>query len=187
MSPFMNFLDHLTPLDERTKNLVERSVRKRKAKKRELLQQAGTVCKQFHFIEKGVARVYYYKDDKEVTAWFAFEGMIVSCIDSLFTGNLTNYYIEMLEDSVLYTVQYDIIEKSFLDYPMLERLGRILITDNYLLLDQRVRLIVSHTAEERYNLLLQQAPQALQRIPLNYIASYLNISQETLSRIRGKY
>lgn len=187
MNLFLNYLQGLTVLDERTNRLVETAIKRRKLKKRTTLQNAGSVCRQFHFIEKGMARVYYYKDEKDVTAWLAFEGMIVSCIDSLFTGELTSYYIELLEDSVIHTVQYDIIERSFLDYPLLERLGRLLITQNYLLLDQRMKLIVFHSAEERYQLLLQQEPKAFQRIPLNYIASYLNVTQETLSRIRAKF
>ncbi|TDB58539.1 Crp/Fnr family transcriptional regulator [Arundinibacter roseus] len=187
MSVFLEFLNQLVPLDERTSILVQSAVSKRLIKKKTILQREGSVCRKFYFIEKGCARVYYHKDDKEITGWFGLEGMIVSCIDSLFTADKTIYNIELLEDSVLHTVQYDIIEQSFLDYPLLERLGRLLVTQNYLLLDQRMKMIIFHSAEERYQLLLRQEPRALQRIPLSYIASYLNVTQETLSRIRAKY
>jgi hypothetical protein len=79
-----------------------------------------------------------------------------------------------------------LIEKSFVQYPLLERLGRLMVTENYLLLDQRMKMLVFHSAEERYNNLLRDEPLALQKIPLNFLASYLNVTQETLSRIRSK-
>lgn len=183
---FLNYLNSLVALDERTRQLVQSTVSRNEHKRKAVLQRAGAVCRQFHFVEKGILRVYYYKDGKDVTAWFAFEGMIASCIDSLFSGQTTLYYIEVLDDAIVHTVQYDIIEKSFLDYPQLERLGRILITQNYLLLDERMKLIIFHSADERYKKLLEQEPKALQKIPLSHIASYLNVTQETLSRIRSK-
>jgi len=112
--------------------------------------------------------------------------MTASCIDSLFTGGETSYYIDVVEDARIHTVSYDIIERSFAEYPLLERLGRLMVTENYLLLDQRMKMIVFHSAEEPYNKLLRDEPLALQKIPLAYIASYLNVAQETLSRVRGK-
>ncbi|NIJ52219.1 Crp/Fnr family transcriptional regulator [Dyadobacter arcticus] len=186
MSLFLDYLDTLAPLDQRTKALVESAVKVSVVKKKEFLHKAGTVCRKFHFVESGILRVYYYKDGKEVTAWFAFEGMTASCIDSLFTGAETSYYIDVVEDAKIHTVHYDIIERSFVDYPLLERLGRLMVTENYLLLDQRMKMMVFHSAEERYKNLLGDEPLALQKIPLNYLASYLNVTQETLSRIRGK-
>jgi len=183
---FLEYLNELAPLDDRTKQLVKSALTISKVKRKEMLQVAGKICRKFHFVESGILRVFYYKDGKDVTAWFAFKGMTASCIDSLFTGAETLYYIEVVEDATVHTVQYDIIERSFVDYPLLERLGRLMITENYLLLDQRMKLIVFHSAEERYNLLLRDEPLALQKIPLSYIASYLNVTQETLSRIRAK-
>lgn len=186
MSLFLDYLDNLTSLDNRTKALVESAVSVSFVKKKELLHSAGTVCHRFHFVESGVLRVYYYKDGKEITAWFAFKGMTASCIDSLFTRAETSYYIDVIEDAKIHTIHYDIIERSFADYPLLERLGRLMVTENYLLLDQRMKMMVFHSAEERYNNLLRDEPLALQKIPLSYLASYLNVTLETLSRIRGK-
>lgn len=187
MNPFINYLKQLGSFDDRTQTLIQTAMKKQVCKKKTILQQAGTVCKQFHFIEKGIARVYYLKDGKDVTAWFGFENMIVSCVDSLFSGEPTWYYIQLLEDSILHTIQYDVIERSFLAYPQLERLGRLLVTENYILLDRRMKLMIFQSAEERYKSLLAQNPEVLHRISLSYIASYLNVTQETLSRIRSKY
>lgn len=186
MSLFLDYLNTLAPLDQRTKVLVESAVTVSVVKRKDLLHSAGTVCRRFHFVESGILRVYYYKDGKEVTAWFAFKGMTASCIDSLFSGAETSYYIDVLEDAKIHSIHYDIIERSFAQYPLLERLGRLMVTENYLLLDQRMKMLVFHSAEERYNNLLRDEPLALQKIPLSLLASYLNVTQETLSRIRSK-
>jgi len=90
-----------------------------------------------------------------------------------------------LENSIVWSLQYNKIEAVFQKHPVVERLGRLLITNNYLLLDERMKLFAFCTAEERYERLLIQIPDILQRVKLGQIASYLGISQEHLSRIRG--
>ncbi len=149
------------------------------------LFERGNVCHEFHFLEKGLARVFYYKDDKEITAWFSSENQLVSAIDSLFTGKPSSYNIEIIEDAVVWSLQFSKIEPVFQAFPIVERLGRLLITENYLLLDERMKLFAFCSAEERYERLGAQIPQVLRRIKLGHIASYLGISMEHLSRIRA--
>lgn len=147
----------------------------------------GSVCHEFHFIEKGLVRVFYYKDGKEITAWLAAENQLVSAIDSLFTGLPSSYNIEVIEDAVIWSLQFNMIEPVFESFPMVERLGRLLITQNYLLLDERMKLFAFCSAEERYARLLRQIPEVARRVKLGHIASYLGISIEHLSRIRASY
>ena len=129
----------------------------------------------------------YYKEGKEVTAWFSAENQLISAIDSLFTGLPSMYNIEILEDSKIWSLQYNRLEPVFETFPEVERLGRLLVTQNYLLLDERMKLFAFCTAEERYERLITQIPNILQRVRLGQIASYLGISQEHLSRIRAVY
>lgn len=186
MNYFIDYLNKIVPLPAESAAAINAITVHKQLSKHTSLLQNGDVCKEFHFIEKGIARVFYYKDGKEVTAWFAGENQIVSAIDSLFTGNASSYNIEVLEDSSIWSLQYNKIEPVFLDHPIVERLGRLLITQNYLLLDERMKLFAFCTAEERYERLLLQIPDILQRVKLGQIASYLGISQEHLSRIRGR-
>lgn len=151
-----------------------------------ILHRGGDVCPYFYFIEEGLSRVFYYKDGTETTAWFGFPGQIVSAIDSFFTGRPSEYWIELLESTTLCALHRDDIEALFQRFPEVERLGRLLVIENYLLLDEHMKLFVFHTAEERYELLLKQFSEATRRIPLGMIASYIGVSQETLSRIRKK-
>lgn len=187
MKDFITYINSIVDLDKQAVHDLQSILVERRLPKKALLISAGAVCTEFHFIIRGAARVFYYKDQKEATAWFGFERDIVSAIDSLFSGQPTIYNIELLEDSVLCSLQFHLIEPVFAAHPKIERLGRLLITENYLKLDERMRMIVFHDARERYQLLLQQFPNILNRVPLKYIASYLNITQEALSRIRAEF
>ena len=186
MNYFIDYLNKIVSLPEESATAINDITNRKQLSLHTSLLQNGDVCKEFHFIEKGIARVFYYKEGKEVTAWFAAENQIVSAIDSLFTGQPSLYNIEILEDSLVWSLQYNKIEPVFQKHPMVERLGRLLVTQNYLLLDERMKLFAFCTAEERYARLIIQIPDILQRVKLGHIASYLGISQEHLSRVRGK-
>ena len=186
MNYFIEYLNQIVPLTQESASAINDITVHKQISLHTSLLRNGEVCKEFHFIEKGLARVFYYKDGKEVTAWFAAENQIVSAIDSLFTGQASSYNIEILENSIVWSLQYNKIEQVFQKHPIVERLGRLLITNNYLLLDERMKLFAFCTAEERYGRLLLQIPDILQRVKLGQIASYLGISQEHLSRIRGR-
>ena len=186
MNYFIDYLNQIVPLTDESVVAINKITVYRELLKNTSLLQNGDVCKEFHFIENGIARVFYYKDGKEVTAWFAGKNQIVSAIDSLFTGNPSSYNIEILEESTVWSLQYNKIEPVFDKHPIVERLGRLLITNNYLLLDERMKLFAFCNAEERYERLLLQIPDILQKVKLGHIASYLGISQEHLSRIRGR-
>src|SRR5215217_7484695 len=99
MSAFCDFLHAITPLPPEAREAIDAVTLHRELVKNTSLLSNGDICREFHFIAKGMARVYYYKDGKDITAWFATENGIVSAIDSLFTGNPSIYNIELLEDS----------------------------------------------------------------------------------------
>lgn len=187
MDPFIFYLNSLVNLPEDAQLAINNLTVNRKLPAGSTLLFNGDICREFHFLASGLARVFYYKDGKEVTAWFAAEWGIASAIDSLFSGKPSIYNIELLEDSDIYSFQYHQLELLVKQFPIIERLGRLVVTNNYLLLDERMKLYAFCTAEERYERLLQQLPDVFLRVSLKHIASYLGISQEHLSRIRGIY
>ena len=187
MNHFIEYLNQIVPLTPAIEEAISGITVFRISLKNTLLLQNGEVCHEFHFLQSGLARVFYYKDGKDVTAWFASEGQIASAIDSLFTGLPSMYNIEILEDAKVWSLQYRKLEPVFEKHPQVERLGRLLVTQNYLLLDERMKLFAFCSAEERYERLIIQIPAIFQRVKLGYVASYLGISQEHLSRIRGSF
>lgn len=149
------------------------------------LQAIGHTCKTVYFIKKGIARIYYFKDGIDITESFAFENNIIARIESLFTGKPSLKAIQVLEDSELIAINATRLIKLYDVYPEIERLFRKIFEAAYVETVNRIESIQFHTAEERYKALLQQAPDLLKRVPLKYIASYLGITQQSLSRIRA--
>jgi CRP-like cAMP-binding protein len=162
------------------------SIVKKECKKKELLQREGRVCNQIYFIEKGIARTFYYKDGKDITYWIAAENEFVGAMASFFSRTLSNKWVEPLEDSTLWVFDYHKIETVLQQSIELERMGRLFAYYGITLLEKRFDDFHFLTAKERYSLLIHKHPQIIQRVPLGIIASYLGITQETLSRIRNQ-
>ena len=154
-------------------------------KKNTDLQPIGHTCKTIYFINKGLARIYYFKDGVDITESFAFENNIIARVESLFTGKPSRKAIQILEDAELVAINSTLLFKLYDTYPEIERLFRLIFEAAYVATVDRIESIQFHTAEERYNALMKEAPDVLKRVPLKYIASYLGITQVSLSRIRG--
>lgn len=154
-------------------------------KKNKNLQPIGHTCKTIYFINKGVARIYYFKEDTDITEGFYFENNIIARVESLFTGKPSPKAIQILEDAEIVGINANQLFKLYDTFPEIERLFRKIFESAYLETVHRLEGIQFHSAEERYKALLQEAPDVLKKIPLKYIASYLGITQVTLSRIRG--
>lgn len=154
-------------------------------KKNTDLQPIGHTCKTIYFINKGVARIYYFKDGVDITESFAFDNNIIARVESLFTGKPSRKAIQILEDAEIVAINSTQLFKLYDKFPEIERLFRLIFESAYVDTVNRIEGLQFHTAEERYNSLLKDAPDVLKRVPLKYVASYLGITQVSLSRIRG--
>ena len=154
-------------------------------KKNKDLQPIGHTCKTIYFINKGVARIYYLKDGIDITESFAFENNIIARVESLFTGKPSRKAIQILEDAEIVAINANQLFKLYDTYPEIERLFRKIFEAAYVETVNRIEGIQFHSAEERYKALLHEAPNVLMRVPLKHVASYLGITQVSLSRIRG--
>lgn len=155
--------------------------------KNDLLIEAGQVCRHLYFIEKGCIRGYYNIDGRDQTQWFGFEHDFVTSFRSFTTRAASREYIEVLEDNALiWSIAKEELETLLHQFPELEKLVRLIYEHYYIKLEDRYSNAHFKTAAERYEDLLKNDPHILQRMPLGFIASYLGISAETLSRIRNK-
>jgi CRP-like cAMP-binding protein len=154
--------------------------------KNSYLISEGKICNHVYFLEKGCLRGYYNLDGKEVSHWFGFENNFVTSFYSFITKKPSIENIQLIEDCTLWAIQYDNLQKLYNQYAEIERLGRIMYERYYVMLEERFVSNHFKEARERYENLVAHSPHILQRIPLGYIASYLGITQETLSRIRSK-
>lgn len=146
----------------------------------------GKTGRHLYFLKQGCLRGFYNLDGKEITYWFAFAPDFVTSFHSFITQQPAVESIQMLEGSVLWAISKESVTRLMNEHHEIERLVRIAYESYYIRLKERFVNAQFKTASERYQSLLQQTPQMLERVPLGHIASYLGISPETLSRIRSR-
>ncbi|RYY68635.1 MAG: Crp/Fnr family transcriptional regulator [Chitinophagaceae bacterium] len=154
--------------------------------KNDLLIEAGQICRRLYFLDKGAVRGFYNIDGKDISQWFGFENDFVTSFRSFITRTAATEYIQVVEEARLWSISKEQLDGLLLAHPPLEKLVRSVYEHYYIRLEERYSNAHFKTASERYEDLQTNAPHILQRMPLGYIASYLGISAETLSRIRGK-
>lgn len=155
-------------------------------KKHTILHESGKICHHFYIILSGIARVFYYKEDKDITCHFAAEQESITAIDSFIQCKKSKYNIEALEDLEVLAISHEDLENLFQKHPKYERFGRLFLQQSYIDLVQRIDDIQLHTSQERYEILLSKNPQLFQRVVAKHIATYLGMTPETFSRIRAK-
>lgn len=144
------------------------------------------VCKHIAFLTSGIARVYHLHDGKEITDYFntTFRNQFVSSFVSFLKQQPSREYVEILTDAQMLLVDYNDLEKLYGKFKSIERLGRLMAERNYLLALERIESLQYRNATERYESFLKLYPQLINQIPNHYIASYLGVTPESLSRIR---
>ncbi len=155
--------------------------------KGEKLHKKGNVCNRLFIIEKGMARSFFINEKgKDISIWFFSEKEAVTSVESFFKRSPSKYDIEALEDTTVHYITYDDLQKLFNKFHSFERFGRLLAIQMLTDLAHKLNAIQFQSAEERYKFLLKKHPNIAFRVPLKHIASYLGITQETLSRVRAK-
>ena len=155
-------------------------------KKGTQLVKEGNYTDKLFYIYKGRAKAYHLKDGKLITDWFAFNNEFICAITGYFMRVPSEHSIELTENSILLEFKRQNLSDLSKKHHDFERFTRITITKIMLQLQQRVMYLQFATAKERYDFLLKQYPQIELQISLGDIASYIGITQETLSRIRAK-
>ena len=153
-------------------------------KKNDKLHETNQMCNHLYIIQKGIARAFYYKDGKDITAHFAFENESITAIDSFIQRKKSKYVIEVLENSEVVSISHQDLHNLLDKKPEYEKFGRLFLEQIYVDLADRIEDLLFFTAKERYEKLIKNNAMILQRVNLGHIASYLGITQETLSRVR---
>jgi CRP-like cAMP-binding protein len=155
-------------------------------KKGDYLLREGQVCKKSCSIENGIARKFYLNDGKEITTELYFENDIAVSFDSYCLQKTSNEFIQALTDINISQTDFIAFQEAKLSFPELATLD-LMMTEYYAMwLENRLFQFHTMDATSRYNKLLNDHPHIIQHIPLTFIASYLGVSLETLSRIRAK-
>jgi CRP-like cAMP-binding protein len=150
------------------------------------LLREHAVADHIFFIQEGVARIYYYKAGKEITEWIAMDNQFFLSITSFFQRTPSHLIIQTIEPSEVYGIHNHDFMRLADEHHDIERLLRKMVTFSLILSQQRMDAIQFETAQQRYEKLMQSNAGIIQRVPLSYIASFLGVTPETLSRIRAR-
>ncbi|MCW3162746.1 Crp/Fnr family transcriptional regulator [Chryseobacterium oryctis] len=172
-------------MNKETVLLIEKIFSVKEFKKKHLLMHEGKNHNCLYFIVKGVARAYYLKDGTEVTVYFSMENEMLGSLSN-FNELPSKETVELLEDSTLVVINLAELKKYLYVDNEITNFANKTFEDYAIFLEDRLFFFQMHTAMERYRLLIENTPELFQRVSLTHIASYIGISRETLSRLRGK-
>jgi CRP/FNR family transcriptional regulator, anaerobic regulatory protein len=184
MERLLQYLESIHALSDECKERLFSVLKSKELSRKDLLLRAGHICQHIYFIQKGLLRCFYYRNDVEISSWFMREGDVVVSVESFF-GQKTSYEsIQVLEDCELYYVSYKELQEIYHQFPEFNFIARVLTEKYYCLSEQRLYSIRMMRASERYEYLLEHHPEILLRVPGKHIASYLGITPEMLSKIK---
>ena len=186
MTSLLQLLNSIHKLSDDLLEYLNQNLLSRNYERKELLLKKGQVCRNIFFIEQGLIRCFYMNGTKEVTSWFMKEGDVVISVESFFKQTPSYESMQALEDCVAYYLEYAKLQFIYRAFPEFNFIGRILTEKYYALCEQRLYSIKMQSALERYAYLMQNFPELIQRVSSTYLASYLGVRLETLSRIRNQ-
>lgn len=159
--------------------------KREKFSKSDLLLSEGGYCKKFYFLETGMVRSFYYDKGKDITSWIYRDGYFFTSWYSFYSKEPSFEYIEVLSHCEMYSISESSFNELADKFPEFSKFARGIAQDQLSTLDYYFKGYMNMTAKEKYLLLLSYFPDIELHMKLGHIASYLGISQETLSRIRA--
>lgn len=166
-------------------DILESVLMPMKFAKGEIILKEGDVCEHIYYVERGLTRQFYFKNGKELTEHIGVEHSIVMCIESLFKEKPTYLQLEALEPTLVYAMPKHRLEEVALHNVNIQILYRKILEESLIISQVHADMLRFETAQDRYLKLCKQSPQVVLRAPLVYVASYLQMTPETLSRVRA--
>jgi len=165
-------------------DILEEILVPRKYAKGERILDEGQVCQSIYWIVKGMVRQFYFKNKKELTEYMATENTICMSIESLFHETPSRQIIQALEPTILFELPMRDLEAAAIKSVNIQMLYRKILEESLIISQQRADMLRFESAQDRYQKLVKSSPHLVLRAPLVYIASYLQMTPETLSRVR---
>jgi CRP-like cAMP-binding protein len=150
------------------------------------LIKAGEISSHLYFLERGAIRCFDFKEGREITEWIAMEGRFIYSPRSLFLREPGRLSFQIVEPSVIHAIHVDDLEEKCAKFLHVAQFYRLVLSQGILAAEKRVEFLLTSSAVERYRNLVLQFPEIVKRVPLSFIASYIGITKETLSRVRGR-
>lgn len=188
MQQLRTYLETIVALDDADWDYFSSRLILQEIPKNSSFLKLGQVENYISFIQEGTVRLFIPKDDntKDITFGFSFQEEFISAYDSFLTRKSSLYQLETLVDTKLWRISYSDLQDVYKNTKIGNTIGRFTAERLFLLKSKREQSLLDETAEQRYTNLFKERPNLLKDIPLKYIASYIGITPQALSRIRKR-
>jgi len=185
MESLKKFFDQQTPVPPEAWELIKSKFTELDYKPGECIIREGQKTPFQLFIAQGITRTFYFKDGKEITVDFSFENSFTTCYASWYTGEPSRSFMSALEEVNCYRISKESLYELYDNHKLGERLGRIITEKKFLKKELREATLLLDSPKERFFWLQEHHRDWIQRVPQQYLASYIGISPETYSRYKS--
>ncbi len=186
MKKLMDLINTYQKLSEKDEMLILDNITRNKYSKGELIFRSGSIAQDLYFLTEGLVRLYYNRDGEDKTAFFFTEGNFICAGDSYVNKVPAKENYQALEETELYVFSEEAVIRLLQASPKFEIIARIATENELIQCQKMIASFVTKSPEERYLELIETKPELFQRVPQHYIATYLGVSPETLSRIKNR-
>lgn len=186
MKQITTLLQSFANISDKDSAYFTSKLKKVELQKKEILLTKGTIENYLSFVEEGTLRLFIPKIENDVTFGFVFKNSFVSAYDSFLTQTPSEYSIETLTPTILWRLSFEDLEDIYQNTIIGNEIGRKNAESLFLLKSKRELSLLNNTPEERYLNLFHERPELIKQIPLKYIASYIGVTPQALSRIRKR-
>ncbi|MEN7551703.1 Crp/Fnr family transcriptional regulator [Rapidithrix thailandica] len=186
MEQIRKYLERTARVTDKDWQVISSKLVRQEFSKKTYLLEVGQTEKHLSFVEKGILRFYVPKEGNDLTFSFVFHNSFVSAYDSFLMQIPSTYHIETLTTTVLWRLTYEDLQAIYQETEIGNTIGRHASEELFLKKSRRELSLLNHTAEQRYLKLLTEYPHLFQQVPLKYIASYIGVTPQALSRIRRR-
>lgn len=186
MEQIRNYFDQFSKLSDEDWDLFSSKLTRVEFLKKTQLLEIGKVENYLSFVEKGIVRYYIPAVENDRTFAFSFDNEFVSAYDSFLRQAPSTYHMETLAETVLWRLTYADLQDIYTNTIVGNTIGRYASEELFLKKSKRELSLLNETAEERYLKLFTEQPHLIQKIPQKYLATYLGITPQALSRIRKR-
>lgn len=186
LKQFKKFCAAIVPFSDEEWQAMENCIRVKKLLKNEYFVKQGETCTKMAFVSKGYSRLYFLMDGEEITKDFCFEETFTGSFASFLSQKPSAFNVVAMEEMLVLTIEYNALMDLYARYMCWNTFGRLLSEQFAIRKENREVTFLLYPPEKRYLEVTEKYPYILQRVPLKIVASYLNMTPETLSRIRSK-
>lgn len=187
MEKMIGVCQHYSPLDDASQEALKRIITLREYRKNSHVFEQDQFCGDLFVVLKGSYRLFHKAPQKEHTTWIGYDDHIISSLHCLLFNSTAKETMHVLEDSVIGVIPYHDFLNLARQYAAIDKLNRTIMSTFIMEMQENLFATRFMEAADRYHYFTQKQPEALQRIPLTYLASFLGITKESLSRIRSGF